>query len=158
MVVLSNLIAIQPRISVFWSLAFVLFFIPGAFLGSLETVGRWVMNLPVPRFKGGRIQAGSIAVWKLFENRFGFTYERLLPYLALAFGVAVAVLFVLFALELYKWLAGKSFKYFGNFVIASLVVLSLVMMPSPLLGQMQTENTCGGDVLASFETVGGAAG
>jgi hypothetical protein len=153
-VVLSNLITIQPKISFFWSLVFALFFIPGAFLGSLETVGRWVMNLPVPRVKGGSIQTGSIAVWKLFENRYGFTYDQLLPYIALAFGLAMAVLFVLLARALYKWLAGKAFKYFGNFVIALLVVLSLVLMPSPLLGQMQTENTCSGDVLAAYETVG----
>lgn len=153
-IVFSNLASIAPKVKLLWSLILVLFFVPGAFMGSLETVGRWVMSLPVPRFKGGRILSGSTELWKLFENRFGYTYDQLLPFLAVAFGLMAAVLLLALAFGAYRWLGRRTFKYPGNFILAFLLVLSFVLMPSPLLGSMQTENTCGGDVLSAYETVG----
>ena len=153
-IVLSNIKELKIKISFFWTSLLSLIFIPGAFLGTLETVGRWVMALPVPRFKGGKILSGSTELWKLFENRFGYSYDQLLPVLATAFGVMVAVLFLLLVWAVYKLLRNKPVNYLGNFVFSALVILGFVFMPSPLLASMQTENTCGGDVLAAFETVG----
>ena len=152
--VLSNLQPLKIKINVFWSLVLTLAFIPGAFLGSLETVGRWVMKLPVPRFKGGKILPGSTELWKLFENRFGFTYDQLLPFLATAFGLALAVLLLMLVWAVYKLLRNKPAGYLGNFAFSVLVILGFIFMPSPLLASMQTENVCGGDVLAAYEVVG----
>jgi 4-amino-4-deoxy-L-arabinose transferase-like glycosyltransferase len=152
--VFSNLYDLKPRIAVWWSLLLVLIFIPGAFLGSLETVGRSVMSLSVPRVKGGKVMSGSTELWKLFENRFGFTYDQLLPVISVVFGVMLAVLFLILVYAAYKWAGKKRNPHPGNFILAALVVLSAIFMPSPLLATMQTENTCGGDVLAAYETVG----
>ena len=153
-IVLSNLAGIQPKIGILWAILIGLFFIPGAFLGSLETVGRRVMSLAVPRFKGGQMVSGSTELWKLFSNRFGYTYDELLPYIAVAFGLMIAVSFLFLA-----WLAYRAFGKWnrlqaGNFILAALIVASLVLMPSPLLADMQTSNTCGGDVLNAYEKVG----
>jgi 4-amino-4-deoxy-L-arabinose transferase-like glycosyltransferase len=153
-IALSNLAELQPKVNGWWALLLVLIFLPGAFLGSLETVGRWVMGLAVPRVKGGQILSGSTELWKLFENRFGFTYDQILPYLSVAFGLAVTIIFLLLVWGLYRWMGKRKFNHIGNFILTSLIVVSFVLMPSPLLGNMVTENTCGGDVLAAYETVG----
>ncbi len=153
-IVLSNLGSIQPKIETFWAFLIGLFFIPGAFLGSLETVGRRVMSLAVPRFKGGRMVGGSTELWKLFSNRFGFSYDELLPYIAVAFGLMIAAAFLLLAWLAFRGFGRRKGLHAGNFILAALVILSLILMPSPLLADMQTSNTCGGDVLNAFEKVG----
>jgi hypothetical protein len=76
------------------------------------------MGLPVPRFKGGRILTGSIEIWKLFSNRYGFTYDQLLPYIATIFGVLVALLFLLLVCLAYRWWGKHSFKFSGNFILS----------------------------------------
>ena len=153
-IALSNLVELKPKVNISWALLIVLVFLPGAFLGSLETVGRWIMSLAVPRVKGGKVLAGSTELWKLFENRFGFTYDEILPYLSIAFGLAVTIAFLLLVWGLYRWMGKKKYANIGNFILTALVVLGVVLMPSPLLGSMVTENTCGWDVLAAYETVG----
>ncbi len=153
-IVLSNLGRLQPKVGLFPALLTALVFIPGIFLGSLETVGRGLMSLAVPRVKGGRILTGSTELWKLFSNRFGFSYDQLLPYVALACGLLAAIAFLLLVYLAYRWFGRKAFLYGGNFILIALAAASMVLMPSPLLADMQTENTCGGDVLAAYETVG----
>ncbi len=151
---LANANEFKPRIRLVWPLALVLIFIPGAFLGSLETVGRWVMALDAPRLKDGRILSGSTELWKLFENRFGFTYDQILPGLSVAFGFGMAILFLLLIFLVIRVLRRKNKLKAGNTLFTALVILGIVLMPSPLLGQMQTTNTCGGDVLTAYEKVG----
>ena len=153
-ILLSNLFNMKPRVGMFWALLISLFFIPGAFLGSLETVGRWVMGLPVPRFKGGKIVGGSTEVWKLFSNRFGFSFDQLLPFIAVAFGILITLFFLLLAWLAFRRFSRKSGMAAGNFILSALIVLALICMPSPLLADMRTTNTCGGDVLNAYEKVG----
>jgi hypothetical protein len=153
-IVLSNLAGIQPKIKLFWVLLIGLFFIPGAFLGSLETVGRRVMSLAVPRIKGGRVLEGSTELWKLFSNRFGFSYEDLLPYIAVAFGLMVAVVFLCLGWLAFRGFGKRKGLQAGNFILVVLIAVSLILMPSPLLADMQTSNTCGGDVLNAYEKAG----
>ena len=151
---LSNLMTSKANISIWGAALIVIFFIAGSFLGSLETVGRWVMALQVPRFKGGRILPGSTELWKIFENRFGYSYGKLLPIIPVVFGVMVAALFLLLAWAAFRVLRRKTNLRPGNFILTALVILAFIFMPSPLLADMQTENTCGGDVLAAYEKVG----
>lgn len=153
-IILSNLADIQPKIKLFWVLLIGLFFIPGAFLGSLETVGRRVMSLAVPRIKGGRVLEGSTELWKLFSNRFGFSYEELLPYIAVAFGLMVAVVFFCLGWLAFRGFGKRKGLQAGNFILVVLIAVSLILMPSPLLADMQTSNTCGGDVLNAYEKAG----
>ena len=48
MLAFSNLIEKRKQLSVILPALFILLIVPGLFLGSLETVGRWIMALPFP--------------------------------------------------------------------------------------------------------------
>lgn len=151
---LANLGALKPKLSGWWAALLLFIMLPGTFLGSLETVGRWVMGLAAPRLKGGQVLPGSIELWKLFSNRFGFSYDELLPWIATACGMAVAAL--LWALVRSFYLLARKHRalQWGNLLVSGLVILALALMPTPLLARAPQENTCGGDVIAAYEAVG----
>jgi hypothetical protein len=139
------------------SLPIILFFLvalPGTFLGSLETVGRWVMALPFPRLKGGRILTGTTELWKLFENRFDWTYDQLLRVIPPVVGLLVTFLAIatllcaLFILKKFRPI--KTEKFFLLFFL----VLSLALTPTYLLGGDNFKNPCDGDVLTSYKQIG----
>jgi 4-amino-4-deoxy-L-arabinose transferase-like glycosyltransferase len=154
MIVFHNLRTICPKISSGWVIGLILAGIPGVFLGSLETVGRWVMALPVPRIKGGALLSGSTELWKLFENRFGWTYDQLIAFIPPLFGLLVAILILELGYIFYRISSKKLSIPFGNFLLVGLIMLAFIFSPSPLLADMPTENPCGGDVLAAFESAG----
>ena len=133
--VFANLDRSKPEVKLIWPLLLVLIFIPGAFLGSLGTVGRWIMDLPAPRFKGGSIQPGSTELWKLFENRLGYSYDQLLPVISVAFGLGMALLFLLLTASAFRFLRRKTALKAGNMLFTALVVLGFLLMPSRCWGR-----------------------
>lgn len=149
---------------------FILLFI--AFIGyaAFDVIGdnivtprmvRRILFFEVPRFDGLQVQEGSIAVWGLLENRFGLDYNQLFPLLrdglkyavsALA-GLLVGILVIL--TPRYFPEITDSLK-FNRAVLAlmALLVVGLLLSPTPVLGAGYRDYDCGGDVLASYETVG----
>jgi hypothetical protein len=150
----SNLVKKQPHISGLLVVLFILIIIPGLFIGSLETVGRWIMVLPFPRLKGGQLLAGSVPLWTIFGNRFGLEFEQLLTLIPPAFGLLAAVAFALITAAFHRLSKLKSRFGFGVILAVSLIVTGIVFTPTVLLGNDSIENACGGDFLAAFETAG----
>jgi hypothetical protein len=150
----SNLVKKQIHISVLLLVLFVLLIIPGLFIGSLETVGRWVMVLPFPRLSGGQLLPGSVPLWTIFGNRFGLKFEQLLPVIPAAFGLLAAVAIALITAVFHRISKLKSHFGFGVTLAVCLIVTGIVFTPTVLLGNDSIENTCGGDFLAAFETAG----
>jgi len=134
--------------------AAILVIIPGLFLGSLDTVGRWILNLPAPRFKGGRILPGSTELGTLFENRFQLHYDQLIVMIPLLFGLAMAVTFIALVWIGHSMISRQRRKGFGYSLIVTFFVLSTLLTPTPLLGHSENENTCGGDTIDAYETAG----
>lgn len=143
--------------TVFPTLPFFLFslvFIPGLFLGNLETVGRWIMRLPFPRLKGGQVLSGSTELWKIFSNRFGWNYDQLLPLIAPAFGLMFLIIYLGSLTLCYLIFIKKRDFAFGKLFVISLFLLGIALTPTYILGKDLFGNACGGDVLASYENVG----
>ena len=126
---------------------------PSIFLGSLDTVGRWILDFPAPRFKGGRILPGMTELGTLFENRFQMEYEQLIVIVPLFFGLIVTLILVGVLWAAYR-IASQKKNNLGHFMVASFFFLSLVFTPTPLLGRSVNENTCGADIIAAYETAG----
>ncbi|HUV15787.1 MAG TPA: glycosyltransferase family 39 protein [Pelolinea sp.] len=151
---ISNIINSREKFSAIPFFIYGLVFIPGVFLGSLETVGRWVMSLPFPRVKDGRILSGTTELWKIFENRFGSEYDQLIRLIPPAFGFVIAILTLLFIGAIYHFLKKKLPLSFGIFLPVSFLTLGVIFTPTYLLGRDNIGNQCGGDVLAAYESVG----
>jgi hypothetical protein len=150
----SNLFKKHHHLSTILIILFILIIIPGLFLGSLETVGRWIMALPFPRFKGGQILSGSVPLWSIFGNRFGMDFDQLLYLIPIAFGFISAVIFILTTALIQRVFKNYSYMGFGNILAVSLFVIGIVLTPTALLGKDPSENTCGGDTLAAYEKAG----
>ena len=153
-IVYSNLLKMKPQIPIFPVILFTLSIIPGLFLGSLETTGHWVMALPFPRLKGGQILTGYVPLWSIFSNRFNLEFHQLLPMIAPAFGFLIALVFILVALILHKKTEKQVNWKFSITLSFLLLAASTVLTPTYLMGNELSENLCGGDVIASYETVG----
>jgi len=153
-ITLSTLQKTEHHFSPLPILLFALVAFPGTFLGNLETVGRQVMALPFPRLKDGRILPGSTELWKIFENRFGWTYDQLLRVIPPVVGSLVTLLILaIICVFIFtkKPQPNKSEKYF----LSTITILSLVLTPTSFLGSDNFGNPCNGDVLASYEKIGG---
>ncbi len=150
----SNLIEKHQLLSIFLVVIFILFIFPGLYLGSLETVGRWVMALPFPRLKGGEFLSGSVPLWSIFSNRFGLEFDHLLPWIPSIFGFLTAIIFLLILAFFHKVFGLENYFGFGITIAIGLLVIGIALTPTMLLGNDPIENTCGGDVLAAYEEAG----
>lgn len=154
MISINNFFKSGNEISPLPMILFSILAIPGTFLGCLESVGRWVMALPFPRVKEGKILSGAVELWKLFENRFGWSYEKLLRFIPPAFGFIFSVLLLALLIGGYSILKKKNSIKFGNFLLYSILIFGIVFTPTYLLGRDSFGNQCSGDVLAAYENVG----
>jgi hypothetical protein len=153
-VTLDNLLISGKRSSPIWLSLFFVIALTGTYFGSLETVGRWVMALPFPRIKGGRFLTGSAELWKIFENRFGWTYEQLLRVIPPVIGLLAALLLLAFLVGLYLGINKRNAIRHDHFILVSLLAVSTLLTPTLILGGDNFGNPCGGDVLAAYEAVG----
>lgn len=142
------------RISPVPSLFFLLFAIPGVLLGSLETTGRQIMELPFPRIRDGRLITGSTQLWTILRNRFGLEYDPLLRIIPPSVGLLLAVFIIILSASLFFFLRKRSQISFGKLLMIEILVLIIVLTPTSLIGRDNFGNTCNGDVLGAYETIG----
>ena len=124
--------------------------------GSYQEIGPGLLELPLPRLSGGKIQDGSAPLFAYFENLLHKTYpeaERLVAALA---GFLFAVILILVLLLLLPRLkAGKGSKQnLGLFAINVFLLTGLILSPTPLLSPASELERCKGDVIAAYEQVG----
>ncbi len=151
---ISNILSSKASISPVPTSLFFILALTGTFLGSLETVGRWVMALPFPRLKGGSILPGTTELWKLFENRFSWSYDQILRFLPPAAGLLATILLFIILVGVYQLLEKRTPIDPGKYLLISLLITSVLLTPTPMLGGDNFGNPCGGDVLAAYEQAG----
>lgn len=144
----------EGRVSSIPNLLFILAAVPGVFLGSLETTGRRIMELPFPRIRDGRLVTGTTQLWTVLRNRFGLEYDPLLRVIPPSVGLLLAVLIIILSAGLYFALKKKLSLTFGKFLIFVILALSIALTPTFILGRDDFGNQCGGDILGAYETVG----
>ncbi|MDO9546738.1 MAG: glycosyltransferase family 39 protein [Pelolinea sp.] len=151
---ISRLVENKFSVPTVYVSAIYLFFIPGIFFGSIQTVGRWVMQLPFPRIKNGRLAGGVTQIWELFRNRFQMTYDQLIMFIPPVFGFLVALTLLILLLIMYRVLRKKLNVKFGFVLALSLLLFSVIFTPTQLIGKFSYENTCGGNVISAYEKAG----
>jgi hypothetical protein len=146
-------IADKKKLPLIIALVLLLLLVPGIFFASVDTVGRVILALPVPRVKGGALAGGTTLLWTLIRNRFGFEYDQILLALPPAFGLILFALFVLALIISYRMMKGKH-AGFSAYFLSIVMVFALALTPTNLLGGYADENACNGDVLAAYQQAG----
>ena len=151
---LSSLVEKRINLSPVGVAAAIVLIVPGLFFGSISTVGRWVVRLPAPRFKGGRMLSGNTELGILFSNRFGWDADQALQVVPPLFGLACAAVLILLLWVLYRMAFRNRQVGLGYFLTVSFFGLAVLFTPTHLLGQSANDNTCGADILAAYESAG----
>jgi hypothetical protein len=115
----------------------------------------WVTNIPVSRIRNLQILPGTIEIWRLLSNKYGWSYaflERLLPAL---FSLAAVICLILVYWVISRWIekrrgAFPAYWYAGLF----LLVAGNILLSMPYPGGAKKELKCSKDVIASHEAVG----
>lgn len=120
-----------------------------------------LIDLEVPKIENLRIQPGTVPLWVLLENKFGFNHYPLRRFVfydkagftALMRGLILAGL-TLAAIPLgYRWTKRRhlGIDNFGNFVLLFTLGFGTLFASLPLFSKDQTEPVCAENVLTSHE-------
>ncbi|MCD6356902.1 MAG: hypothetical protein J7L66_06400 [Anaerolineaceae bacterium] len=148
---ISNVLEKKISPSVFYIIALVLVLIPGIFFSSSNTVGKLLLQIPVPRFKEGKFIGGVTFLWELVRNRFNIPYDQLVLILPPIIGFLAAIVFLVIFFIAFR---AKGKEKYGYFLVIGICAISLVLTPTNLLGGYPVGNECGGDVIGAYETAG----
>lgn len=131
-----------------------------------------LLKLNLPRWSNFRILPGSVKLWKLLEDRLGFSLleleqmtRRLLPTLS---GLLVGVILLIMAALLARFLSrrlvstektyrrerGERRDSFGWVALVSFLSLGFLFSPTVWLGGGYRTYDCGGDVLRGYQAAG----
>jgi hypothetical protein len=138
-----NLTENIDRVSPALVVSFSLMAFPIVLVGGNKTIGRQVMEIPFPRFKGGQLFAGTTALWTVFRNRFGLEYDQLLRIIPPAFGFLVALLFIILSVGIFYILGKRTSVKQGKFFLIEILMISIILTPTYILGQDGFGNPCG---------------
>jgi len=148
----------QKSISKFGKWSGVIFFtISSAGLGfSAYKELNWVINMPFPRVKNLQIQSGSIEIWRLLSNKYGWQYDALERILPAVFGLVVGIGIVLILWLLAKNRVIKSASNYPLYWASALLIIFFgnIILSIPYPGGSKNELKCSGDIIASHEEVG----
>jgi len=130
----------------------------GVGYGTKKDLGIGLLNFQVPRIENFHLLPGTVDLWGIFANKFGWSYDlltRLLPALA---GFLVGVLIILTAFVLGRIFVRRNIlskNYFCLISFSLLLFAGLVLSPTKVLGGGKLDiYDCGVDVLSSYELAG----
>jgi hypothetical protein len=127
----------------------------GTGLNAYKLFGDWLMKMAVPRIKNLRFQPGEIELWKLFSNKFGWSYEFLERFLPGLFTGLISVIIILFlAFAYFVWLKKKRQVIFSGLPIVVFLILGSLFAFFPIPGGAKSELNCQQDVLLAHDEVG----
>jgi len=132
----------------------------GVGFGAFESIGKPLVEAQIPRFSGGRFGPGTVTVWGLFNNKFGWTYpqsRRIVPAMA-GFFLGSGLVLIAGILKTGKIARklGIENQSFAQVSIGLLIFASIILAPSPILGGGSHVSDCNADVIRSYEDLGAA--
>lgn len=125
----------------------------GIGLSSFDNIGAAILNLPVPRMRGGQFLPGTTALVDFITNKFGLALLLIKRYLASAIGLlgAFVALFVAFIIS-------RRIKTVQTRPAFSLVLLNVFLamglLLSPVLHAGGSRADCEQDILSANEQLG----
>ena len=125
-------------------------------VGAFQVVGRGLLQLPVPRIKGGGIQQGFVPIQAILENMLHLDITTSMRLLSTLAGLAFGVGFVLVAWLVYRrWSSRGSLRMgYGLFALDVFLLVGLLLAPTPILAVNAEISGCRGDVIAAYEQAG----
>ncbi|MBL7162779.1 MAG: glycosyltransferase family 39 protein [Anaerolineales bacterium] len=130
---------------------------------TVEQLARDILRIEVPRFSSLRIQPGTVELWSLFANKFGWaevhifstTTDLLRAVIPIFLGLIIGLVLLRFGSVWWDKIAGADRKniYSPNAGIFTLFLL-LGTVVSLGLGLSPGDRDCGWDVIASYEAGG----
>ncbi len=117
-----------------------------------EYIGDFLLTLPVPRFRYGRILPGKATLWQLLNNKFHITYVDARQYTPAVVGFACGILLLVILLLIYlRFFRGKKLNFI-SFCSYGFLIFGLIL--NPLLTFPIAKPLCRNNVIVSYEQIG----
>lgn len=114
----------------------------------------WRIN--VPRVRSLKIEPGTVEIWALFANKFGWDKDQVINSTFIIVWLLIVSLVFYFGIKWAKKIIGKAGKVeFSTLAIGMFLFLFLGTGLSLRIGPLSTGTDCNGDVISSYE-IGGA--
>jgi hypothetical protein len=117
-----------------------------------EEIGDSLLNMPLPRFRGGHLLSGWATLWQVLSNKFHLVYADARGYIPAIAGLGVGILLLIISLIIFRHHPYRKTMYFASFIAYGFLALGLVFLP--LLTWSNEENICRTDVISSYEKIG----
>lgn len=125
----------------------------GIGLHHYRPLSTFLLNLPVPRMRELRFEAGNVELWRVITNRFGLGYFEQEPWVTSLAGLLVGLSILLAALMAWFFLGKKKTSYaFTLLVLFGL--LAFALSPTTVLSGRGAVFLCETDTIQSYEQVG----
>jgi hypothetical protein len=114
---------------------------------------------PVPRFKNLQIEPGTVPLWGLLENKFGWSYKSLhdaIKYAASLTHWIYPLIFVVIVVPIFSWLLKRFFSQkfsFGWVVLVLTIITGFLLSPTRFIGRWSSLK-CDSNVIETYEVVG----
>lgn len=129
----------------------------GMAFSDFARIGERLLEIQLPRIRDLRILPGSVELWGLLNNRFGWSYQSMLRVAPALAGLLAGSLAVLAYAGFRRWSvrrsgmqAAPSLKPFA----AGVLIAGALLSPSGMLGGGFTTYECGPGILSSYERAG----
>ncbi len=117
-----------------------------------EEIGPGLMNIPLPRFRGGHLLSGWATLWQVLSNKYHLVYEDARGYIPAIAGLVVGILILFILLIIFNHNPFRKKMVFASFVAYGFLILGVVLLP--LLTWTYEVGICRTDVISSYESIG----
>ena len=125
----------------------------GIGLSSFDNIGAVLLNLPVPRMRGGQFLPGTTALVDFITNKFGLALTLTKRYLASALGLIVGLGVLLIAFVISRRMKGAKTRPGFAYILLN-VFLAMGLLLSPVLQTGGSRADCEQDILSANEKLG----
>ncbi len=117
-----------------------------------EEIGPSLMNIPLPRFRGGHLLSGWATLWQVLSNKFHLVYADARGYIPAIAGLIVGILLLIISAIVFRYHPYRKTMYFASFTAYGFLLLGMVFLP--LLTWTNEGNICHMNVISSYEQIG----
>jgi len=117
-----------------------------------EKIGSGLLNISVPRIRGGHILAGWANIWQVLNNKFNIAYADARAYTPAVAGLAIGILLLIISSIIYRHHPRWKTMNLACFTAYGLIILGMILLP--IMAWTYDEPICRTDVISSYEQIG----
>jgi len=141
-----------PRVLQVLIVLLVLILSTGIGLSAFDNIGAAILNLSVPRMRGGQFLPGTTALVDFITNKFGLALPLIKRYLSSAFGLAAALVVLALAFFVFRRAKKQNRPAFVTALLTLYLALALPLFPLLHVGGSRAD--CEQDILSANEALG----